>query len=100
MRIINCILLPPALLPPPGVGVQYLHLTLARLHNMGVAVANMADVVDAVQILKHLSLQRTSLLSNYLVTILIIQILPFSSNDFQRVTFEKKFAGWSNMFLA
>ena len=67
---------------------------------MGVAVANMADVVDAVQILKHLSLERTSLLSNYLVTILIIQILPFSSNDFQRVTFEKKFAGWSNMFLA
>ena len=67
---------------------------------MRVAVANMADVVDAVQILKNLSLQRTALLSSYLITILIIQILPFSSYYFQRVTFEKKFAGWSNMLLA
>ena len=43
--------------PPPGVGVQDLHLALARLDNMRVAVTNVADVVDAVQVLEHNSLQ-------------------------------------------
>ena len=67
---------------------------------MRVAVTDMADVVDAVQILKQRPLPRVSLLASYLVTIFIIQILSLSSYYFQRVTFEKKLAGRSNMFLA
>ena len=89
--------------PLPGVGVQDLHLALTRLDNVRVAVTNMADVVDAVQVLEHTSLQRgelITLLPYYLFTIFIIQILSFPSYYFQGVTFEEKFAGGSNMFLA
>ena len=54
----------------PGVGVQRLQLVARSLHDSRVAVADVTDIVDAIQVR---------------VAIRIVQILRLATNDMQRL---------------
>ena len=58
----------------PVVGIEYGHLFLASFDDMIVAVSNMADVIDAIQVLSVL---------------FIVHVLAFGSDDFDRILSEK-----------
>ena len=58
----------------PVVGIEYGHLFLASFDDMIVAVSNMADVIDAIQVLSVL---------------FIVHVLAFGSDDFDRILSKK-----------
>ena len=68
----------------PGVCVQLSHLFLTSFDHHRVAVANMADIVDAVEVG---------------VVVVVIHVLPLGSHNLQGVLLEEELAGRADVLL-
>ena len=68
----------------PGVGVQLSHLFLTSFDHHRVAVANVADIVDAVEVG---------------VVVVVVHVLALGSHNLQGVLLEEELAGGADVLL-
>ena len=68
----------------PGVGVQLSHLFLTSFDHHRVAMANVADIVDAVEVG---------------VVVVVIHVLALGSHNLQGILLEEELAGRADVFL-
>ena len=68
----------------PGVCVQLSHLVLTSFDHRWVAVANVADIVDAVKVG---------------VVVVVVHVLPLGSHNLQGVLLEEELTGWADVLL-